>query len=501
MIAPMRNFRTPHSSWCVALRGLTLCSTLCLTSCAVGPDFHRPDAPHVDHYIAVDHEAATLATPGGNMQLNAGDDIPAQWWQVFHSPKLDQLVSDALHHNPQLASAQAALRQAQQLLAAQHGSYLPVVQANYTAVRQRDAATLSPVLNGDAPPSLYNLHTARVDVAYALDLFGGVRRQVETLAASTDYQRYQLEATHLTIASNVVLAVIQQAADTAQLDASQTILAEQQKILRIMERQHDLGMISATELAAQTSLVANTEATIPAQEKQLAQTRNWLAVLTGQLPADSQPITIALDDLSLPDKLPLSLPSQLVEHRPDIKAAEATLHAATAQVGVTVASMLPQISLNASAGGTATQWRDMLKQSNMFWSAGASLSQALFAGGSLVHRKHAAEAALDQAAADYRSVVLAAFQNVADSLEALHLDEQSLEAAQHALTAAQQMRDLARTNQQLGTLSSLAVLNAEQAYQQALTTLIQMRAQRYADITALFQALGGGWWNRDTPAS
>jgi NodT family efflux transporter outer membrane factor (OMF) lipoprotein len=447
----------------------------------------------VDRYTAdaLPSETASAPGPGGAAQkfLN-GADVPRDWWTRFGSAELDALVAEALRNNPSVQAATAALRQAQENTAAQRGAYYPAVQGGFAASRQRDAVgVLSPnLVSGTA---LYNLYTPQVTVSYVPDVFGLNRRQVESLAALADASRYQLDATYLTLTANVVTAAIQEAGLRAQIAATEHVIALERESLSILRRELELGAIAEGDVFAQEAALAQLETTLPPLHRQLQIARDLLAALTGRLPADYQPARFELDELTLPTDLPLGVPSQLVERRPDVRAAEAQLHAATAQVGVALANLLPQVTITADAGSSATAMGDLFKAGTGFWSLGASLTQTLFEGGTLVHRKRAADAALDQAGAQYRSAVLTAFQNVADALHALDADAEALGAAARAESAAEKSLDVVKHQLELGSVGYLALVNAEQTYQQAVILLTQARANRYADTAALFQALGG----------
>jgi NodT family efflux transporter outer membrane factor (OMF) lipoprotein len=314
---------------------------------------------------------------------------------------------------------------------------------------------------------------------------------VESLGAIAEASRYQLDATYLTLTANVVTTAIQEAGLRAQIAATDRVIALERESLGILRRELQLGAIAEGDVFAQDAALAQLEATLPPLHRQLETARDLLAVLTGRLPADFKAARFELDQLTLPTDLPLGVPSQLVERRPDVRAAEAQLHAATAQVGVAIASLLPQVTITADAGSSATAMGDLFKSGTGFWSLGASLTQTLFEGGTLIHRKRAAEAALDQAGALYRSAVLTAFQNVADALHALDTDAQALGAAARAESAAGKSLDVVKHQLDLGSIGYLALVNAEQTYQQAVISLTQARANRYADTAALFQALGG----------
>jgi NodT family efflux transporter outer membrane factor (OMF) lipoprotein len=364
------------------------------------------------------------------------------------------------------------------------------VQAGFDPSRQRNAVgVLAPTLNSGT--ALFNLYTAQVTVSYVPDVFGANRRQMESLAALAEASRFQLDATYLTLTANVVTAAIQEAGLRTQIAATERVIALEQQALAVLRRELELGAIAEGDVFAQEAALAQLEATLPPLHRQLQTTRDLLAALTGHLAADSKPVRFELDQLLLPTDLPLGVPSQLVERRPDVRAAEAQLHAATAQVGVAIAGLLPQVTITGGIGSSATAMADLFKAGTGFWSVGASLTQTLFEGGTLIHRKRAADAALDQAGALYRSAVLTAFQNVADALHALDADADALNAAARAEGAAQRSLDVVRHRLDLGSVSYLALINAEQTYQQAAILTLQARANRYADTAALFQALGG----------
>jgi NodT family efflux transporter outer membrane factor (OMF) lipoprotein len=473
-----------------------------LCGCAVGPDFTPPQAPAVDSYTRDPLPAgiAAAGVAGGEEQRLVSDlDIPAQWWTLFRSPHLNALIEKALKNNPNVQAAEASLRQAQELLYAQQGSYYPTVQAGLTSSRQRNSATLSPTLNSGE--TIFNLHTTQVTVGYTLDVFGGLRRQVESLQAQADSQRFLLQASYLTLSSNVVAAAVQEAGLRAQIAAAKDIIDINKKSLELLRRQFAVGAVAGLDVAAQEAALAQAQQVLPPLQKQLEQTRNLLTALAGGFPAGGAEGSFELADLHLPEELPVSLPSKLVEQRPDVRAAEEQVHAASAAIGVAVANMLPQFTIDAAAGGSATAFGQMFASGNPFWSVSGSVTQTLFAGGALLHRKRAAEAAFDQAAAQYRSTVVGAFQNVADALYALQADADALKAAVNSERAAKVSLNLVTRQLEVGQVNYLALLSSQQIYQQAVLSLSQARANRFADSAALFQALGGGWWNRKEAAA
>ena len=470
-----------------------LASLVLAGGCAVGPDFHRP-APPSGPAGYLKAPLAPAAAGGLAQSFEAGADLPGQWWTLYQSPALNRLVAEALKANPDVAAAQAALRSAHETYLAQRGALLPTVDLGANVSREKASGALSPPLSSSQ--LLFNLYNAQVNVGYAPDVFGGIRRQTETVAAQAEAQRFTTEATYLTLTANLVTAAIQAAGLKEQVKAAETAIRDEASILVLVGRQRDLGQASGGDVAAQEALLAQAEQALPPLRKQLAQTEDQIAALTGRSPAEATDDDISLGDLTLPAALPVSLPARLVEQRPDVRIAEANLHAASAQVGVAIAARLPGVSLSASAGGNSTNIGGVLTQPNSFWTVGAGLSQPIFEGGALYHKQRAAEASLEQAKAQYRSTVISAMQNVADSLQALAADADALNAADRAVRSAEASLTIARKQLEVGEGSGIGLLNAEQAHAQALLALAQARANRYADTAALFQALGGGWWNR-----
>jgi len=470
-----------------------------INGCTVGPDFRRPAAPVTTSYTATPLPAETAAAPGvagAAQRFSIKEDIPARWWELFKSPALDQLIRQALKESPTLAAAQATLRQARENLRARSGTeYFPSVDASFSGTRQK--ATGAALGQPGADGFFYSLYNATVSVSYSLDLFGGGRRELEGLQSQVDYQSYQLEAAYLTLTANIVTTAVQEASLRMQLKSTQEIIAWQEKQLALVERQFELGGAARADVLAQRAQVAQVRAGLPPLEKALAQSRNQLAVYSGKLPSEASLPEFDLKDLHLPQELPLSLPSLLVRQRPDILAAEGVLHAGGAQVGVATANMYPKINLTASMGSQAGRIQDLFAPGTSIWSLGAGLVQPVFHGGELTAKRRAAIAAFDLASAQYRGTVLQAFQNVADVLQALDADARTLKAQAAAESAARDTLDVTQQQYRFGAVSYLALLNAQRQHQQARISLVQAQAARFADSAALFQALGGGWWNRE----
>ncbi|WOJ89353.1 efflux transporter outer membrane subunit [Methylocapsa polymorpha] len=473
-----------------------------LSACAVGPNFEPPPAPEATGYTPEPLAPQTAASPGpeGKAQrFVQGLDIPGQWWAVFHSRPLNDLIEDALRHNPDLQAAQAALRAAHENTEAQKGLLYPQASANFNPIGGKTGEDVAPILSNNSV--FYSLTIAQVSVSYAPDVFGLVRRGLESLEAQTQGELFQLEATYLTLTSNVVAAAIQEASLRAQIEATKKIVAIETDLLGLLRRQLSLGQVAGGDVALQEAALAQAEETLPPLEKQLAQQRDLLTALAGRYPSAEVAQKFTLASLRLPRDLPVSLPSQLVEHRPDVKAASANLHSASALVGVAIANRLPVISLTADLGSSPANLANLFSPPTFFYTLAGNVTQTLFDGFTLYHKQKAAEAALEQAEAQYRSTVITAFQNVADSLRALQADARALKAANAAEAAAHTSLEITRKQLLLGEVNFLALLTSEQTYLQAVLAHAQAEANRFADTAALFQALGGGWWNRNDVAT
>ena len=470
---------------------------LAIAGCAVGPDFNRPAAPDGADYTVqpLSTTVATDSVAAGEAQRFAkGSDISADWWTLFHSTPLNELIELSLTNNHDLKAAQAALSVARENVLAQRGVYFPSVAASFSASRQRQSGQIAPTLNSNA--FLYNLFTPQLSVSYVPDVFGLNRRTVESLQAQEQAVRFQMIATYTTLTSNVVVTAIQLGSLEMQIDATRRLIDSYYNTVKILQYQFTKGYSSRLDVAAQESQLAQVTATLPPLLKQSAQLRDLLAVFTGRLPNQAPVDKFDLATLQLPEELPVSLPSALVAQRPDVLQAEANLHDASAKIGIAIANRLPNITLTANAGSTAAAIDQLFTSGTGFWALGAAATAPIFQGGTLLHQERAAKAAYTQAAEQYRSTVLTAFQNVADTLAALEQDAEAVKAAAAAAAAAKVTLDLAQRQWQDGYAGYLALLSAEQANQQSSINLLQAQFNRYADSAALFQALGGGWWHR-----
>lgn len=477
-----------------------------LSACLVGPDFETPEPPQVNHYTKPPWPCRTASAPGhggASQQFIQTKALSAEWWRLFHSTKINKLICRGMANSPNLTAAKATLQEAQENLNAGIGNGLyPSIGAQVTAQRGSNTGFFSSsngtssVATSGLPSSVFNLFNASLNATYLLDFFGGMRRQIQGLKAQVDYQYFELRAAYLSLTSNIVTTAITIASLHKQICVTKQLIHEQAEQLRIIKKQFELGGVSKIEVVAQQTQLSQTKATLPPLEKSWAQTRHLLAILVGAFPSQRCVIPpLDLDELHLPTTLPLSVPSALVRQRPDIRAAEALLEAANAQVGVATANLYPQITINGSWGKSNTVGSKVFGSQSNLWNIGAGIFQPLFRGGALVAERRSAIAAYDAAAAQYRETVLQAFKNVADTLRAIEADAREMRAQKQAETAAYANLYLVKQQFRLGGVSYLSLLDAQRQYQQTRISSVQAEASRYADTAALFQALGGGWWN------
>lgn len=478
-------------------RGMLMASLLgavasVLVGCAVGPDFVRPGAPAVNHYGSGMDPTHTASVDGVTQRFHRGGAVDADWWRLFGSPQLEAVMSEALARNPGLEAAQASLRQSQNILRSGYGVFYPAAEIDAAATRQK----FSPLKIGeDVPGGIFNLFTLSATVSYALDVFGGERRMLEGLRSQVDFTRATEQATWLTLSANIVNAVIAKAAYIAEIDATQELIGLQRQQVKIAEVQAQAGTVPYSNVLSLRSQLASYEATVPQLEQKQVQTEDLLAMLAGHVPAEWSAPAVALADLTLPQELPVSVPSDLLHQRPDLLAAEATAHAASAQIGVATAALLPSVTLSANPGTNSTAVSGLFARNAQFWSIGANVTAPVFEGGALWYRRKAEIEAYDQAVALYRQTVLGAFAQVADTLRALEHDAATLRAQHEALAAAAQALHLVQVNYEAGLATYLDVLTADAQYHQSKIADVQGLAARYQDTVALFTALGGGWWS------
>jgi len=496
---------------CAVLPGAAL-----LASCAVGPDFAPPPGPEAKHLTP-----ERPASPGEGQRFAEGKDIPAEWWTLFKSQPLDALVKEALQNNASLQASEAAVRIAYYNAEAQKGGFFPQVlltsndsqnlQSNNRALGDINPSilhqsyptpanvlagipTASPVTTNPVAP--YGLFLKQLSVSFTPDVWGGNARAVESLVAQTEQQSWQLEAAHLALTTNVVVAAIQEASIRGQIEATKNIITILRETLEILNRQYSFGSIAKADVVAQEAELAQFEQTLPPLEKQLEIQRNLLTALAGRLSFEGPGEQFDLKSFKLPATVPVSVPSKIVAQRPDVKAAEANLHQASASVGVAIANRLPNITLSANVGASAFHIAKLFLPGTGLYTAAANISQPVFDGMTLLNKQKAAEAALEQADAQYRDAVVHAFQNVADALRSLQSDAKAVMTARKFEDAAKRSLDIVRMQVKYGQVSQLAVLNAQRTYLTASLSRVQAEAARLSDTAALFMALGGGWWSR-----
>ncbi len=477
---------------------LMLAASILLSGCVVGPDFAPPALPAMTQVTTAPLPTTTTsaATTGGAAQnLVIGRDIEGEWWTMFHSQRIAALVVQALEANPSIAAAQATLRQAKENTRAEQGGFFPSLSASSSAEREKTSAVTAglPAGTNIAPLSVVG---ASLSVSYNPDVFGGVSRSVEQLEAQAEYQRFELEATYLSLAANVVTTALNEASLQGQIDATNEIIRLYRDELAVTQRRLDLGGVTRADVLTQQSNLAAAIATLPPLLKQRDQQRNQLATYLGAAPSQISGPPLDLADLTLPEELPVSLPSAIVAQRPDIRAARATLHAATANVGIATANMLPSITLSGSYGAQNSSFGNLFTPAGLIWSVAGAISQPIFDGGTLSARRRAAVAAMQVAAAQYSSTVNAAFQDVANALVAVQRDADTLRAALDSEQTAASSLAVVRGQYDAGAVTYVNVLQAEQLYQSARLSLVSAQAARFTDTVALTQSLGGGWWHR-----
>jgi len=503
MRAPFERF--PRAPACTGLAlALSVGAALALSACAVGPNYHPPARPTQNGYTREGLPAQTVSTgvagPGGQAQrFQLGHDLTGQWWALFGSAKLDTLIQQGMASYPDIAAQQAALREARENVRAEEGNFLPQFQGSAIALRQQESG--AEVFPG-FPNFISRYFFATVNASYTFDIFGKERRTVEGLQAQAVQQSFVLEASYLTLTSDIASEAIQVASVRDQIAATHDIIAIEEHQLSIVQRRFQLGSQTRADILQQQSNLAAVRATLPGLQQQFAQAQHQLALLTGRSPRDAAPVELQLSDLELPQDLPVSLPSSLVAQRPDIRQQTAVVHQMSAQIGVATANMLPQVTLYGTSFGNASGSAATLAEaSSGIWSLGGQITAPLFEGGMLRAKRRAAIDAYDQAVAQYRLVVLQAFQAVADALTGLENDAQALKAQRDALDAAQANLALTQRQYEVGAVDSVTLLAAQQSYQQARLNYVRALASRYTDTVTLFAALGGGWWNRNDPGT
>jgi NodT family efflux transporter outer membrane factor (OMF) lipoprotein len=467
-----------------------------LGGCAVGPNFVRPEPPDTDRYTRELQSEATLAADGQAQHFIPTNTLIADWWKLFQSTELDAVVNKAIANNPTLQASEASLLQSQDNMRAGYGVFFPQIQAGVGASRQRSSSLQQ---GSQTSGRIFNLVTLSSTISYAIDVFGGARRSVESLRAQADYQRYENVAAYLILSSNVVNTTIACAAYAEEIRTTNQLIELLKQQLRLTQAQINAGTTSYSAVLNVQSLIAGNQALLAPLKQNLSQAEHLLATLEGELPSKADLPEINLNKFSLPIDLPVSLPSDLVNQRPDILAAESQMHVASAKIGVATALMFPSFSLNGTFGTSGTNFGNLTASSGKFWSIGPVATIPLFQGTTLWFGRKAAIDAYQQSRANYRQTVLSAFEQVADSLKALEHDAEALQAQVEAKRTAGEALKLLQANYRAGLVDYLAVLTSDVQYHETSIAYLQAVAQRYQDTVALFVALGGGWWNAQIP--
>jgi NodT family efflux transporter outer membrane factor (OMF) lipoprotein len=483
----------------VRLAGAALLAAAAASCTTVGPNFKPPAAPSTTRYVSPGETKASAADAGpaaARQTLALGEKVTAQWWTLFRSPDLDLLVKQAIAGSPTLESAKARLAEAREEVSAARGALYPQIGFDASAAREKESATAFGLGPGAFPlPPNFDLFQVGPTASYSLDLFGGTRRRIEEQSALADFQSDQLDAAYLTLTGNTVTQAIQAAEVRAQLKALSDILDIDRQNLELVRKERQAGTVPDSDVVTAESQLAADETLQPGLDQQLSAAKHALAVLTGRAPGDWSPPDFDLAALTMPGRLPVSLPSELVHQRPDILAAEAQLHASSARIGVATAQLYPSVTLSAGISATSLNPGSLFDPAGLVWSMAAGLTAPIFDGGTRRAERRAALADFKASAADYQQTVLQSFAQVADILEALTHDANLLAAQQHALDMASESVRLQRINYGAGGASILNLLDAQRQYQQARLGYVRAQSQRYQDTIQLLVAMGGGWWD------
>jgi NodT family efflux transporter outer membrane factor (OMF) lipoprotein len=454
---------------------------LALSGCAVGPDFVRPAGPDGDRYTSQPMPTEIRSSTGAaSQQIEPGKSIPAQWWDLYHSRELSEVLRSAVDGSRTIAAARATLAAARENVLAARGGYWPQLDASASAARSR--------ANG-------NLYSVGATASYAPDVFGATARGVEQQEALAEQQGYELAAAYLTLTGEAVTQAVSIASLRTQLRATEQVVADDERNLELVRLKYDAGKVPRTDVLTAETQLASDRTALPGLRQQLSSARHALVILTGRAPAEWSPPEFALDDFTLPSGLPLSLPSALARQRPDILAAEARLHADSAAIGVATARLYPDITLSASLGQQAADSGSLFRGANRVWSLAAGLGAPILHGGTLRAQRRAAIDNYEASLATYQQTVLQGLQQVADTLQALAHDAELVDAQRQLIDSASAALALQRESYAAGKSDVLQLISAERAYQQALLGSVRAQAQRLQDTAQLFLALGGGWWD------
>jgi NodT family efflux transporter outer membrane factor (OMF) lipoprotein len=465
--------------------------------CTVGPDFRTPAPPSTTRYTSpAETPAADERGPASPRQtLAVGEKVAVDWWTLFRSQDLDSVVKQAIEGSPTLAGAKERLTQAREAIAAASSALYPNVDVGAGVTREKVSFTQFGLPSNSFPlPPNFNLFQVGATASYKLDVFGGTRRRIEQQVAMADFQRDQLDAAYWTLTGNTVVQAVQIATLRAQLKALGDVIEIDRQNLDLVRKERDAGAVPDSDLVSAESQLAQDQTLLPQYEQQLSMAQHALTVLLGRAPSEWSPPDFELSALTLPAQLPVTLPSALVHQRPDIQAAEAQLHAASAAIGIATAQLYPAITLSAGINSSALQAHELFNPAGVAWSIAAGITEPIFDGGRRRAERRAALAAFRATAADYQQTVLQAFGQVANILQALEHDARLLSAQQHALEMASESVRLQRISYIRGGTGLINLLDAQRQYQQALLGYAGAQAVRYQDTTQLLVAMGGGWW-------
>ena len=463
---------------------LSLLAALCVGACTVGPDFQTPAPPQVTSYAGKGD-----AGPPDDQRIALGARIQGDWWNAFKSEPLDGTIKLALSGNQDVEAARHRMAEAEEEVNAAEGALLPQVSLGATAGYQKYGRSLFGPLNFSIPPFAY--YTVGPTVTFPLDLFGGEKRTVEEKQALLQYQGFEIDAAYQSLIAHVAAEALALAAARAQQETLDGIIADDERNVGLVQSAMNAGSGTRVQLVSAQSQLAEDRALLPDLRQQEAVARHALSLLVGKAPAEWAPPEFALKDFTLPPEIPASLPSELVHRRPDIQAAEAQLHAASAAVGVATANLYPNLNLTATVTQQALTPGELFNSISNAYSLAAGLTQPLFSGGRLSAEKRAAVENYQASLALYRQTILTAFGNVADRMQALSNDADRLHAQEAAASTAAQSLDLARRSYEAGNSGILDVIDAERRNAQAQLGLARATAQRLMDTAELYLALGG----------
>jgi NodT family efflux transporter outer membrane factor (OMF) lipoprotein len=467
-------------------RASILCVLAALAACSVGPDFKRPEPPAAERYTS---DTPSVETSSAATQHPVfGKEIEGDWWSLFGSEMIDGVVKQALEHNRTLEAAAQTLAESHELARAQAGLRYPQVGLTAGVGRQQYGAEF---FGGSFSFPPFTYLAVGPTVNYTLDYTGGVARSVEQLQAQAEASHQQLNAAFLSVSGQAVMQAITIASLRAQIATVETILDQDRDNLRLVRSAFEAGSVARIDVVSAESQIASDSALLPPLHQDLAKAHHALSLVLGRSPEKELPADLDLAQIVLPLEIPVSLPSELAHHRPDILAAEARLHAATSAVGIAQSNFYPKIQLTGTVGPQAVTSGGLFDRSSIAWSLISGLTMPLFDGGTLHAQKRAAVDAMRASAASYQETVLEAFTQVADLLDALAHDAEQLDAQDQAQKAAEANLSLTRAAYQEGNVGILQVLDAQRSYQQARLGYVQTMAQRYLDTVQLFLALGG----------